>query len=367
MKRIFIIAALCVIVCNAFAEELYTVCLPVPVSVYENAITDAKIIGSLAPKQEVEVYVVNGDWAIIKFNNGVGYVAAACLKKADNQPSEEPSAQQETQQPAPQQQEKTIAETKPTNTIITKKATYPNTDIYEPYEHYSLTSKSNRAADILRCQSNMYITFDYQLAQRHDPSATAYSNNGQTDINMHLGAFNLGGIARLWGPIGLDMGFGLGAGAGKYAQPAQPQYGNDGTYYVFDKTIRFRLDYNVYLRPVFGLSITDDIALHLVTGPRFDFIFLEEDFSYVDGDRKFAGDVKYASLEKTDPYRLVSIPWSLGLGFSYKHIGFRIMYEWELYGGYRNKYAEEHSIDRATQDTRTNTFTASLFIPIWLF
>ncbi len=399
MKRIFIIAALCVIVCNAFAEELYTVCLPVPVSVYENAITDAKIIGSLAPKQEVEVYVVNGDWAIIKYNGGVGYVAAACLKKAETKPVETNQSAQQIAQPSTQEPQQTVAEqpsvqqpvqetpttqkeqpkptvvkeeSKPTaetntgSTKTTKNLALPQTDIYESYDTYTLISKKNRVADILECKGNMYITFDYLLDTRTDGYLMPYHNSGQNKINMHLGQFNFGCIAKLWGPIGLDFGFGLGVGGNKYDMPAPPSSENDWT--VFDKTIRFKLDYNLYLRPVFWVNVTDDISLHLVTGPRFDIIFLESDYSSVDGDRKFAGDVDYNSLNKNDPYRLVSIPWALGLGFTYNHIGFRIMYEWELYGGYRNKYAALHpEFDRNTMDAHHNCLTASIFIPILYF
>ena len=370
MKRILIIATLCALVSNVFAEELYTVCLPVAVSVYENAITDAKVIGSLAPKQEVEVYVVNGDWAIIKFNNGVGYVAAACLKKSESKPAEEQQTQPTEQQPAqpvveqpvvqqpvqPKEDKKQAETTRPASTLTTKNMSLSQTEIYNPYETYRLTSKTNRVADILRCKSNMYITFDYQLSMLSDPYMTPFYNNFQDKVNIHLGAFNFGGIVRLWGPIGLDMGFGLGVGAGKYDQPAAG----------YERTIRFKLDYNLYLRPVFWVNVTNDISLHLLTGPRFDLVFLEEDFSYnAAGKRDFGGDVEYADIvEKGRPYRSLEIPWGLGLGFNYKHIGLRLIYEWELYGGFTDKFVQEKMIDRTLCDAKHNAFTLQLYIPL---
>ncbi len=381
MKRFLIIAALSVISFNVMAEELYSVCLPVPVSVYENAVTDAKIIGTLSPKQEVEVYVVNGDWAIIKYGNGVGYVAAACLKKvvtssaqgeqsAFEQPSVQPAVgQKPVADPKPAVEQKPVVEEKPASTLTTKNMKLPVTDIYEPFASYTLLSSRNKVADVLYCKGHMYITFDYQMTTRIDPVLTAINNNGQDKINLHMGQFNFGGIAKLWGPIGLDFGFGLGVGGAKYDLPAPSKYGSDGKYYVFDKTTRFKLDYNLYLRPVFWMNVTDDISLHLFTGPRFDIIFLEDDHSSVNGDRKFAGDVDYAGIggKGKYPYRILSIPWGVGLGFNYKHIGVRVMYEWEIYGGYTDKYATEHGIDRTMFNAHQNCLTAQLFIPIIFF
>lgn len=375
MKRFVIIAALTLSMVSAFAEEIYNVCLPVAVSVYENAVTDAKIIGTLSPKQAVEVYVVNGDWAIIKYNGGVGYVAAACLKKAEpaaatdvaaetqqpvaQQPAE-PAQQQPVsvqQQPQPKKPEPKPVEPEPTTTLTTKGMQLPKTNFFEPYKPYRMTSSSNRVADVLYCKGQMYLTFDYQMVRLNDPLLT-FAKNNQYEMNIHMGAFNFGGIARLWGPIGLDMGFGLSVGGSNYDVP------QDG----YERTTRFKMDYNLYLRPVFWLNITDDIALHLVTGPRFDLVFLETDDSYgSNGKSDFGKHVAYAHLEKEQPYRFLQIPWGLGLGFNYKHIGFRVLYEWELFGGYKDKWLADNGIDRTIADARHNTLSVQVYIPIMFF
>ena len=115
MKRIpFIIGLLLCMATAAFALDKYVSVLPIAASVYDAPTAEGKVIGQIAPKGEVQVYVVNGDWAIVDYQGQVGYVATACLKKAETgtqtaepQPPVEPQSTAQPQTPATAQPQQT--------------------------------------------------------------------------------------------------------------------------------------------------------------------------------------------------------------------------------------------------------------------
>ena len=169
----------------ACAQEAYVVITPTPVNVYENSVADAKVIGMLQPKQSVEVYVVNGDWAIVKYNNGVGYVPGACLKKAEKPAAQQPAA--ETAKPAAETVKPAVAPAVPQQAQPEKPAApvavpaeparqqpepvsfgYPGDGFHRPYHTYSLISKKNNIARVLDCPSQMYLSLGYQRAELAD-------------------------------------------------------------------------------------------------------------------------------------------------------------------------------------------------------
>ena len=357
MKRYILFILLYMMGAMAYAEKLYTVILPVPVSVYENAVTDAKVIGSLAPQQQVEVYVVNGDWAIIKYNNGVGYVAAACLKEVTTttasapqttaQKTEPAKAQPAKEQPAPATST-TPAQTKqsaPTPKVTEMAAPKSQkNDPYSPYKTYTLRSKENRVSDFLRCKGQMYIALNYQRTTAFDPTAetgrnmliriTAPFRNGyEATTTLNGGGFDFGGIVRIWGPIGLDMNFGLNYSIGKYDEPSSKSPSSD----YYDKTRRSKLDYNVAIRPVFYVSLPKEWSVYAFSGPRFDFCFMDMERSKGNMDNDFESDFHFAG-DKNAIFRALSIPWGVGLGIQHKHIGVRVNYEWDMFRDFKKDY-----------------------------
>lgn len=360
MKRYILFILLYLMGTMAYAEKLYTVILPVPVSVYENAVTDAKVIGSLAPSQQVEVYVVNGDWAIIKYNNGVGYVAAACLKEVTTSatttpqnaaPKNEPAKVQPAKEQSTPATSTTPAQTKqstPAPKVVQHEETAApksqKNNPYSPYKTYTLRSKENRVSDFLRCKGQMYIALNYQRTTAFDPTAETgrnmliritapFRNGSEATTTLNGGGFDFGGIVRIWGPIGLDMNFGLNYSIGKYDEPSSKSPSSD----YYDKTRRSKLDYNVAIRPVFYVSLPKEWSVYAFSGPRFDFCFLDMERSKGNMDNDFESDFHFAG-DKNAMFRALSIPWGVGLGIQHKHIGVRVNYEWDMFRDFKKDY-----------------------------
>ncbi|MDD6356948.1 MAG: hypothetical protein PUG15_02480 [Bacteroidales bacterium] len=355
MKRYILFILLYLMGTMAYAEKLYTVILPVPVSVYENAVTDAKVIGSLAPSQQVEVYVVNGDWAIIKYNNGVGYVAAACLKEVTTSatttpqnaaPKNEPAKVQPAKEKSTPATSTTPAQTKqstPAPKVVQHEETAApksqKNNPYSPYKTYTLRSKENRVSDFLRCKGQMYIALNYQRTTAFDPTAETglrikapFRIGSEATTTLNGGGFDFGGIVRIWGPIGLDMNFGLAYGAGKYDEPS---WNKNGVQY--ESTRRSKLDYNVAIRPVFYVSLPKEWSVYAFSGPRFDFCFMDMERSKGNMDNDFESDFHFAG-DKNAIFRALSIPWGVGLGIQHKHIGVRVNYEWDMFRDFKKDY-----------------------------
>ena len=362
MKRILLyIACLCISV-SAWANQRYSVILPVPVNVYENAIVDAKVIGTLSPKQTVDVYVVNGDWAIIQYEGGVGYVAAACLKEVKDEPAaatqqpapaEQPQAEPAPAQPAAQPQPVASQPQKPAETPRSTPASPSagtGNSYYEPFATYSLYSKDDPAADILDCRFNMYFTFSYLMSTQKDMLAK------QNILDpLHGGQFEYGFVFKLWGPIGLDFNFGMDMSGRKY-EPALPPYELS-----HECTKHLRLNMSMALRPVFGINLDTDWDLQVYTGPRFLLNFMDLQRSEVGGEGDFGTDMEECDLfdKKKSICTPFTIPWGVGFGFNYKSIGMRVCYEWELY----NRYKKDYQI---LGDHRYNYLVVSMYIPIHL-
>ena len=243
-------------------------------------------------------------------------------------------------------------------------------NVYQSYRNYDLFSKENPVSDILYCRNIMYIQLGYDMAKIYEPNTKVFE-----DTKLHGGLFDFGGIVRLWGPLGLDFGFGLDACGSDKINPFRQEVKMwDG----YEKTYRFKLDYRINMMLVFWANVTDDISVHLATGPRLYLTFSDYERSYINGESDFGTDYKYCDItdkkSNKNRYRCVGTAWSVGVGFNYKHIGVRISYELELYGRYRDSWTERVGdletpfvYDRATMgDPHYHHLNVSLFIPLVL-
>ena len=244
-------------------------------------------------------------------------------------------------------------------------------NVYQSYRSYEVTSKHNPVADILHCRNSMYIHLGYDMAQIYEANYKTFQ-----DVKLHGGLFDFGGIVRLWGPLGLDFGFGFNACGSDKIQPFRTDV---MTWDGYEKTYRFKIDYRVNLMLVFWANVTDDIAVHLATGPRFYINFSDYERSYINGESDFGTDYEYFDItgnkkNNRNRYRCIGTAWSVGIGFNYKHIGVRVSYEMELYGRYRDSWTERVGdyefpffYDRlASGDPRFHHLNVSLFIPLVL-
>ena len=244
-------------------------------------------------------------------------------------------------------------------------------NVYQTYRNYEVTSKQNPVADILYCRNVMYIHLGYDMAKIYESNYKAFQ-----DVTLHGGLFDMGGIFRLWGPLGLDLGFGFNACGSDKIQPFRSEVTMwDG----YEKTYRFKIDYRINTMLVFWTNVTDDISVHLATGPRFYINFSDYERSYINGESDFGTDYEYFDItdnkkNNRNRYRCIGTAWSVGIGFNYKHIGVRVSYEMELYGRYRDSWTESVGdfefpviYDRmASGDPRYHHLNVSLFIPLVL-
>lgn len=92
MKRAILSIICCLLAMLATAQTTYVVNTTGMLNVRKMPTTDAAIIGKLSPNQLIQVYTVDGDWAVIAYNNGIGYVASKFLiKKVSNSTPDEDS------------------------------------------------------------------------------------------------------------------------------------------------------------------------------------------------------------------------------------------------------------------------------------
>lgn len=335
------------------AQEAYVVITPTPVNVYENSMADSKVIGVLQPKQTVEVYVVNGDWAIVKYNNGVGYVPGVCLKKADAAVQQlkktpvgdpaKPAAPKvtETKKPAvtpadPQEQQakKKLEPVSAPADVVQQPSkplppAYADNDFYKPYASYTLMSRKNNIANVLDCPSRMVLSLGYQSATLTDAAFSVVP-----DVRMPGGFFDFGGVFHLWGPLGLEATFGLSVDSKRLTVYEDERMDIDKT--AYDKIARTRLDYRLNLAPVFWVNLNSDAALHFTFGPHWNLAFMDLQTYERNGERDFGPQLEYAGFEKGLPYRFWCTSWIAGVGFTYNAVGFRVSYQKDLKGRYKN-------------------------------
>ena len=377
---------------TAFALDKYVSVLPIAASVYDTPTADGKVIGQIAPKAEVQVYVVNGDWAIVDYQGQVGYVATACLKKVETdtqtaapQPSVEPQRTtqqpaQTTAQPKQQGQPKTQQQQPAANSEPASKPKSSQNEaftLYDKSENYSLFNNKDNTSDLFDCGGTMYFEFGYQRPtytnphQEDDWAGVPWT----TPFSLNGGMFSMGGIIPVWGPIGLDLGFGMDITYGKYKTDDfyyDVIHGDYGTPRSFgdqyDYASRFRLTMPFYLMPVFGLNVGYKHYVRLHTGPRFALYFLDQvDFHYVDenGKKQSSAYEFYGIGEDDNVQRVFDITWYLGISYSYKSIGVRVAYEWGLIGRYKNEYYNVGLDRKQLYDPRYNNLIISLFVPIY--
>ncbi len=399
MKRLsIIIGLLFCITAMASALDKYVSILPVAVNVYDTPTADGKVMGTIAPKQEVMVYVTNGDWTIIDYQGQVGYVASACLKKVDsetstntNQTQPQTTTPQQTQtktepqtaaqpQQQPQQQPATkpnaTTEAQPKLNMPSKSLGNQTFSLYDQAESYKLINSRDNKSDLFDCGGSMYFELAYHMPTYVNPHHQDDWDGipWLTPFHLHGGAFSMGGIIPVWGPIGLDLGWSMDITYGKYAinefyyDVTHNNY-TDQKYFgsQYKDASRFRLTMPFYLMPVFGLEVAHRQFVRLHTGPRFTLYFLDQvNFNYIDeyGDKKYDSYELYSIGEKNNAHRTFGISWYLGVSYSYKSIGFRVAYEWGLIGRYKNDYYNAGLNRKELYDPRYNNLTASLFIPI---
>lgn len=76
MKKFLIFLCLLSFGMMAYGQNCYTNNAPAALNVRKTPATNGAVIGTLPVGQEVTVVVINGDWAVINWNNGIAYVAA---------------------------------------------------------------------------------------------------------------------------------------------------------------------------------------------------------------------------------------------------------------------------------------------------
>lgn len=69
------------------AESLYLCTAPAAIKIRKTASTDGQQIGILQPNATIVVYTITGDWALVKYQNGIGYVAQKYLTQISTQNS----------------------------------------------------------------------------------------------------------------------------------------------------------------------------------------------------------------------------------------------------------------------------------------
>lgn len=83
MRKILSIVILLLTSLFAIAEETYIIHADGKLNVRKSPSTSGEIIGTLASQDMVSVYAIDGDWAIIKYNDGVGFIAARYMKRQE--------------------------------------------------------------------------------------------------------------------------------------------------------------------------------------------------------------------------------------------------------------------------------------------
>ena len=242
--------------------------------------------------------------------------------------------------------------------------------------HTLVNNKDNRS-DLFDCGGALYLEFGYQRPTYTNPHkqdnwpgvpwTTPFSLNG--------GEFSMGGIIPVWGPIGLDLGFGMDVTYGKYKTDdfyfdvVHNNYGEPKLFgSQYDYASRFRLTMPFYLMPVFGMNVGYKQYVRLHTGPRFALYFEDlVSFHYInDKGKKDTDSYEFYGIgEEDNIQRAFDITWYLGVSYTYKSIGVRVAYEWGLIGRYKNEYYNEGLNRKELYDPRYNNLIISLFIPMY--
>lgn len=71
---------------TAYCQNCYSNIAPAALNVRRTPSTNGAVIGTLQIDQEVNVVVINGDWAVINWDNGIAYVAAKFIAPCSAKP-----------------------------------------------------------------------------------------------------------------------------------------------------------------------------------------------------------------------------------------------------------------------------------------
>lgn len=81
MKKLFSFCVVLLISMTMLADELYINTAPADIKIRNKPTTSADMVGVLPVHQTISVVTLNGDWAIVRWNGGIGYVAAKYLTR----------------------------------------------------------------------------------------------------------------------------------------------------------------------------------------------------------------------------------------------------------------------------------------------
>lgn len=81
MKKMLFSCVVLLFSITMLADELYINTAPADIKIRNKPTTSADMVGVLPVHQTISVVTLNGDWAIVRWNGGIGYVAAKYLTK----------------------------------------------------------------------------------------------------------------------------------------------------------------------------------------------------------------------------------------------------------------------------------------------
>lgn len=81
MKKMLFSCVVLLFSITMLADELYINTAPADIKIRNKPTTSADMVGVLPVHQTISVVTLNGDWAIVRWNGGIGYVAAKYLTR----------------------------------------------------------------------------------------------------------------------------------------------------------------------------------------------------------------------------------------------------------------------------------------------